>query len=96
MNNLMLNFIIQNIEPPDDDDGEDSRGSVDIRIWSNDGSGFSGWADVTIHFTDASMSINQIKAEAPIVAKRVLRRIAELDKPDDFPEGLEQRWKYFT
>lgn len=94
MENLSLDFKVQNIEPPDDE-SDDLRGVVDVRFWlrGESWSDLRGFTDVRVYFTDASMSIDQIKAEAPLVAKRVLMRLAELGKSDHLPAGLEQRWK---
>lgn len=73
---------------------DDTRGLTDVRFWLRDStSGVRGVVTVRVYFTDASMSVEQIKVEAPVAARRILAQINEVNKSDVSIENLERRWK---
>ncbi len=69
MENLSLDFKVLNIEPPDND-SDDSRGVVDVRFWlrGESWSDVRATSDVRVYFTDPTISVEQIKTEARVVA----------------------------
>ena len=93
MSELKLETKIWEVEIYDDDDAR--RGSVDVRFWLRGKSydDVRGVVTVRVYFTDSSMTVEQIKAEAPVVAMRILKQTNELGAVEDYPEGLEERWQ---
>ena len=95
MSELKLDTKIWEIALTDEDEDDNRRGYVDVRFWLR-GESYSdvrGVTTVRVYYTDTSMTLEQIKAEAPVVAMRVLMQTTELHKSDLFLEGLEQRWQ---
>lgn len=95
MSELKLDSKIWEIELTDEDETDERRGLVDVRFWLRGESDLDvrGVVTVRVFFTDTSMTLEQIKAEAPVVAMRVLEQTKELHKSDLSLEGLEQRWQ---
>lgn len=89
MSELKLDTKIWEVELYDEDE-EVRRGSVDVRFWlrGESESDLRGVVTVRIYFTDSSMTVEQIKAEAPIVAMRVLKQTNELGTFEKYPEGI--------